>query len=788
MITGSKEHIELSRKSASEGIVLLKNENEVLPLINNAKIALFGKGTIDYVKGGGGSSDVNCDYVHSIADGLAAKELEKKVTLFSDSIDYYREYVNKQYKLGFMPGMTEEPIVPEELLIKARAFTDTAIISFSRYSGEGWDRRIDDTDNINSKYMLWSSENKQSDLYNKVFQNNDFYLTKEEKILLETIKERFNKVIVVLNIGSVVDTNWTFSNDIDAVLIAWQGGMEGGLAIADVLCGDVNPSGHLSDTFAKELIDYPSTKDFHKSADYVIYSDDIYVGYRYFSTIPGADKKVNYPFGFGLSYTTFVSEILDVIPDNENITFNVKIKNTGKLPGKDVIQLYYSAPGKLLDVASRELASFVKTSSLLPGQSEVLSLKININDMKSYDDSGKIKEASWVMEKGIYNFYVGENVRDAVKVNYNYELKDNIVLETTGHKVSPACDFERLVSNGSKERVHTIKVKSHINGLEPLDPYSIKHLLPEELDSNLKDNQTEDNNRFDKVASGELSIDKFIDSLSIMDKFNILCGQVNTGVALTNGVGNNKKCNIPNIMTTDGPGGIRINETAKTKATSWPIATCLACTWDCTLVEQVGKEIALEAKENNLGIWLAPACNIHRSPLCGRNFEYFSEDPYLTGMLGSSIVNGAQSEHIAATPKHFAANNKETNRKASDSIVSERALREIYLKQFEMIVKKSKPYLIMSSYNKINGIPSSENTELLTGILRDEWGFDGPVTTDWWTLNEHYLEVKAGNDLKMAIGYPDRLKEAYDKGLLSDDEINISVKRILLMILKIESK
>lgn len=359
MITGSKEHIDLSRKAASDGIVLLKNNNEVLPL-NKTKVALFGKGTIDYVKGGGGSSDVDCAYVHSIADGLAIKEQEGKVSIFKDTVNFYREYVDSQYKLGFMPGMMIEPIISEDLLLKARAFTDTAIISFSRYSGEGWDRRIDETDDINSKYMLWSSENKQSDLYNKVFQNNDFYLTKEEKILLDTIKRTFNKVIVVLNVGSVIDTNWTLSSGIDAVLLAWQGGMEGGLAAADVLCGDVNPSGHLSDTFAKELIDYPSTEGFHKSADYVIYSDDIYVGYRYFSTIPKASEKVNYPFGFGLSYTTFDIELLDVICDKEKIEFNIKVKNTGKVPGRDVIQLYYSAPGKLIDVPLKELAGFVK--------------------------------------------------------------------------------------------------------------------------------------------------------------------------------------------------------------------------------------------------------------------------------------------------------------------------------------------------------------------------------------------------------------------------------------------
>lgn len=782
MITGSNKHIELSRKMATEGMVLLKNNNELLPLKKNTKVVLFGKGTFDYVKGGGGSSDVNCAYVHTIADGMKQKQQEGKVTLFTDTISFYQEYVEEQYKLGYIPGIIKEPIVPEELLLKAKEFSDTAIISFSRYSGEGWDRRIDKNDDIRVEYSRWETEEKQRRLYQSVFQSNDFNLTKEETLLLETIKHNFNKVIVVLNIGSVIDTNWT--NDIDAVLISWQGGMEGGLACADVLCGDVNPSGRLVDTFAKELIDYPSTDGYHKSADYVVYSDDIYVGYRYFSTIINANEKVNYPFGFGLSYTTFKQEVIDTICKDGKIIFTVKVTNLGKTNGRDVVQLYYCAPSNIIKKSLRELIAFKKTKELIPNQSEIVTLEFSINDMKTYDDTGKIKDASWVLEKGIYNFYIGENVIDATKTDYSYELKENVVLNTPGHKLYPICEINRLVSDGSKEKVYPKKKAPHTCGLKRQSPYDLEGIFPQE-DTSL-DKQVDNVVLFDKVKNGELSLDEFIDLLSIEEKLNLLGGQVNTGVALTNGVGNNKLHGIENIMTTDGPGGIRIADSAKNKPTSWPIATSLACTWDLELVGKAGKEIALEAKENKLGILLAPSCNIHRSPLCGRNFEYFSEDPYLTGKMAAAFVIGVQSEGVAATPKHFAANNKETNRKASDSIVSERALREIYLKQFEIIVKEAKPYLIMSSYNKINGIPVSENKELLTGILREEWGYDGPVTTDWWNLNEHYMEIKAGNDLKMAVGYPKRLCEAYDKGLLNEKEINLSVKRILEMILKIK--
>lgn len=787
-ITGSKEHIELSRRAAAEGMVLLKNMGDVLPLKEGTRIALFGKGTIDYIKGGGGSGDVTTEFIHNIADGMAVKESEGKVKVFSELIDFYKDYVSKQYELGYMPGMIKEPEIPSDYLSKAKEFADTAIVSISRYSGEGWDRGIDESDDIRTEYTMWPGEVEQRQTYREVFRNNDFYLTTEEESMLNTVKNNFKKVIVVLNVGGVIDTNWTLDNDITAVLMSWQGGMEGGLATCDILCGDVNPSGHLTDTFAKKLTDYPSTDGFHESADYVVYKDDIYVGYRYFSTVPGAEKKVNYPFGYGLSYTSFDIEIVEADTTDETISFSVKVTNKGDRAGREVVQLYYSAPQEILKKPARELAAFAKTDLLMPGKSEIVQLKLSINDMKSYDDLGKIQEASWVLEKGAYSFYVGQNVRDAKKTDYIYELSENRIVETTGHKVSPTRTIERLISDGSKEVVRAYDAKMDTCGLKRQGPFELEGIQPEI--KGLKQTSILEFKRgmtqFIDVATGKITLDDFIASLTIEEKADLLGGQSNTGVANTSGVGNNILHGIPNVMTADGPAGLRILEQAGVTTTAWPIATDLACTWDLELVEHIGREIALEIKENNFGLWLAPACNIHRSPLCGRNFEYFSEDPYLTGKMASAIVNGTQSEHIGATPKHFAANNKETNRKASDSVVSERALREIYLKQFEIVVKESKPYLIMSSYNKINGVPASENSDLLTGILRDEWGYDGPVTTDWWTLCEQYMEVKAGNDLKMACGYPERLMEAYNKKLITEEEINLSVKRILEMILKID--
>lgn len=264
----------------------------------------------------------------------------------------------------------------------------------------------------------------------------------------------------------------------------------------------------------------------------------------------------------------------------------------------------------------------------------------------------------------------------------------------------------------------------------------------------------------------------------------LLGGQPNTGVANTFGFGNLPEYGVPNLMTADGPAGLRIAPECGIYTTAWPCATMMAATWNPKLAEKVGRAAAREVRENNISIWLAPAMNIHRSPLCGRNFEYYSEDPLLTGTIASAMVDGIQSQGIGATVKHFACNNKETNRKNSDSRVSERALREIYLKGFEICVKNAQPWVLMTAYNLINGHRASENKELLEGILRGEWGFQGVVTTDWWTKGEHYKEIKAGNDIKMGTGYPERVLEALEKGLLTREELTSCARRVLEMILK----
>lgn len=782
-VTGSKEHIALSRMAAGEGMVLLKNEKNTLPIRRGTKVALFGKGTVDYVKGGGGSGDVTVEYIRNLYEGMKIKEDEGKVEVFDKLAKYYEKDIQKQYADGAVPGMTVEPELPDELLNEAREYTDTAVITICRFSGEGWDRKCEAAQD---GYVLDGEEKRNSELSAKIFENGDFCLTNAENAMVEKVKKAFPHVIVVMNVGGIVDTKWFRDCDeIQSVLMAWQGGMEGGLATADILCGDVNPSGKLSDTYAKDLEDYPSTANFHESAFYVDYTEDIYVGYRYFETIPGAAERVNYPFGFGLSYTDFDWKMTGASEENGVITVLTEVTNTGKTAGKEVIQLYYGAPQGKLGKPAKVLGAFKKTSLLQPGERQILTLKLPVDQMASYDDLGKVCRSAYVLEAGEYAIYIGTNVRDAAKIDFTYVVKEDTITEQLSRKAAPYHLQKRMLADGSYEELPQREYVEE-EGLPRQDKYAIGLPCPDTRGQKGIDFLDSKGVHFSDVADGKMTLDEFMDILTLDDCINLLGGQPNTGCANTFGMGNLPEYGVPNVMTADGPAGLRILSKCGVNTTAWPCATLLASTWDEELVEKVGKAGAEEVKENNISIWLTPACNIHRSPLCGRNFEYYSEDPYLAGKTGAAMVRGIQSQHIRASVKHFAANNKETNRKDSDSRVSERALREIYLKQFEIIVKEAHPYTIMSSYNLLNGIHASENKELLTGILRDEWEFDGVVTTDWWTFGEHYRETKAGNDIKMAAGYPERIKEAYEKGFITEAEIRLSARRILNMILKID--
>ena len=784
-VTASPEHIALSLAAAEEGMVLLKNEAGLLPLTPGSKLSLFGKATFDYVKGGGGSGDVYTKYIRNFYDGL---KHTGDAEVFEPLADYYRQDVQAQYAQGAAPGMTVEPELPEALLRDARAFSDTAVISISRFSGEGWDRSSVE---YNAEFNPWPQETTMPKIAGQIFPDGDFYLTAREKAMIAQVTAAFPKVVVVLNTGGVIDTGW-LKNDsaIGAGLLAWQGGMEGGLAAVNLLFGRVNPSGKLPDTFAARLEDYPSSAAFHESPHYVDYTEDIYVGYRYFETLPGANSAVVYPFGYGLSYTSFDIQPQKAWQEGSEILLTVRVTNTGTRPGKEVAQLYVSAPQGKLGKAKFSLAAFQKTKLLEPGESQTLTLSFDRYGIASFDDLGKVQKAAYVLEKGTYRFFLGGGLHDLQEIAFSLTLENDEVVQQLSEKLVPTSLTQRLRPDGSHE-------------LLPLSPaHDPNECIFPKMVPGTEEGMRPGSRGYDRqfrytpyapgahplieVHEGKLTLDEFLAQLSDEDLIHLLGGQPCTGVANTFGFGNLPEYGVPNIMTADGPAGLRIDECCGVATTAFPCGTLLASTWNPEIVEAVGKAGGAEVKENNIAVWLTPAINIHRNPYCGRNFEYYSEDPLLAGLTAAAMVRGIQSNHVAASVKHFAANNKEINRKNSDSRVSQRALREIYLKAFEIAVKTADPWTIMSSYNIINGIRASENKELLEDILRDEWGFRGVVTSDWWTRGEHYKELLAGNDIKMGCGYPERVQQAMELGAVTRKDLLHCAKRVLELILKID--
>lgn len=795
-ISCSKKHIALSRRIAREGIVLLKNDTKLLPVNKNSSnnnIVLIGKASEEYIKGGGGSGDVYTAYVRTLYEAFSQKQSENLIKLYDGLHNFYKTEIAKQHKAGTAPGMTKEIELSESQWKAAAAFTDTAVITICRFSGEGWDRYCNMGKEIHLEPMEknpWENENTLGEAGEVVFQKGDFYLSDEEINMVSNAKKYFKHIIVLLNVGGMVDTSW-FKNDsqIESVLYIGQGGLEGACACADIFCGLETPSGKLTDTFAASLEDYPSTDNFHDYNDRVEYTEDIFVGYRFFETVPGKKERINYPFGFGLSYTDFKIECVNESISEKDVSLVLRVTNTGSFSGKEVVQIYFSAPLGLIHKSRIELAAFKKTPVLAPNESCVLELNFPAHKMASYDDEGAIQKSAWVMEKGEYKIFYGNSSENLVQTKTSLSLSENKITLQLTEKLAPKKLSRRMLSDGSYKELKTSEYEKIARPEIFATPEKLEGTTPQvryQKSGYIFDLWKSPRPRLIDVYENKISLDEFVNALSREDLACLLGAQPNTGVGNTYGIGNNAEFQVPSVMTADGPAGLRISPECGIHTTAWPCSTTIADTWNLELAQAFGEAVAKEVKENNIGIWLAPGMNIHRSPLCGRNFEYFSEDPLVTGSMASAVVKGVQSQGIAATPKHFAFNNKETNRKNSDSIVSERAAREIYLKAFQQVVEESDPWVIMSSYNIVNGMHTSECKELLTDILRDEWGFKGLVITDWWTRGEHWREVSAGNDVKMAAGYPEELIAAMEDKRLSEEDVKTSVKRVLQMILKLD--
>lgn len=780
-LTGSAAHVLISRKAACEGMVLLKNENNLLPFRKGTKIALFGRGHIDYIKGGGGSGSVSTAYTKNLYHGLLEKEAEGKVQVYHPLSDYYTQQLKEE--CDFLNSLdrkvyarerlvngvgSQEPQVPQQLMADAAAFADVAVFTISRYSCEKYERHPG---------------------------KGDFLLSEQEAALLQEVKAHFTHVIVVLNIGGVMDVTW-FSEDtgIQSALLAWQSGMEGGLAIADILCGDVNPSGKLTDTFARNYLDFPSGATFEESIDFVNYYEDIYNGYRYFETIPGAKDKVIYPFGYGLSYTQFQVSGYTACKDADTIRVECTVENVGKLPGKEVVQIYGEAPQGKLGKAKRVLCGFQKTRLLQPGESQHLTISFDVELLASYDDLGAVQKSAFLLEAGEYAIYGCTDLRQTQQV-LSFTLADTQIISQCSPRAVPTELPHRMLADGTMQKLPMLQAQ------EPKP-------LPQELKPQYPDQKF---TLFD-VAEGKVSVEELVSHMSDKELGDMLYGHNTVSVSPTNGIGGGGRKSpmaIPRVPTADGPAGLRIPLEVGIYTTAFPSATQIACSWDPEIAYEVGKAIALEMKENNIGVYLAPALNVHRDPMCGRNFEYYSEDPLISGLMATAAVKGIQDQGVVATIKHLACNGKETNRRNSDSRLSERALREIYLKGFEITVKEAKPWALMTAYNMVNGVRSSAHYDIITGILRDEWGWDGLVMTDWHVLGSQVDELLAGNDLKMpeavridavinndpAPGVPIRGVASqgvfYDLGeMITSGEVpraiaQQSVKRVLEMIIKL---
>jgi beta-glucosidase len=534
--------------------------------------------------------------------------------------------------------------------------------------------------------------------------------------------------------------------------------MESGNAVADLLCGKVSPSGRLTDTIARKYEDYSSSANFG-NRNVNVYEEDIYVGYRYFETFN--KEKVLYPFGFGLTYTSFKQEFVSAELNDDEVTLQVKVTNTGNFKCKDVVEVYVNAPQGKLGKAEKILVGFNKTKELAPDESETVTVTFPLYFCASYDDSGKTgNKSSYVLEEGIYNIFVGDNVRDAVNV-WSFTVEELRIINALSEVCAPKNKFQRMIT-ATNESGELIPEFENV----PLSTTNLRDIILKKLPEEIE--YTGDKGiKLTDVKSGKNTLDEFIAQLNTTELEALSHGHYTMDSPLGNkgnagafgGITQSLRAKkVPAVVTTDGPSGIRI----RSCCSLLPNGTALACSWNTELVTELYTLIGNEMKEKGSDVLLAPGMNIHRSMLCGRNFEYFSEDPVITGKIASAVVKGVQSANVSACPKHFACNNQETNRTYNDSRVSERALREIYLKGFEICVKTAKPLNIMTSYNKINGVWGHYHYELCTMILRDEWGYTGNVMTDWWMrsanshefpqLRDNAYRVRAGVDVLMPGG------------------------------------
>lgn len=753
-----KAHSEAVRELAGECAVILENDG-TLP-VKPSKIALYGNGARHTIKGGTGSGDVNSRYVVNIDEGLkdagfeivTGSWLDKYDAVVKQNIDEYMAEVRKRCKETghneIMVMLEFGPKVPVMPPVEISSEVDTAVYVLSRDSGEGYDRRAE---------------------------KGDFFLTDDEEEAFKVITSSYKHSILVLNVGGIISLGEYAKKFSSVVLLSQLGNLTGNIC-ADVLTGKSDPSGRITDTWAFDYSKYPNSATFshnNGNTDDEYYEEGAYIGYRYFDSFA---VEADYPFGYGLGYTTFDIKADDVTVDSLDVTAGFTVTNTGDREGKETVQLYIASPHELLDKPYKELVGFAKSGKVKPGESASVKVTFNLSQIASYCD----KCESRVLEPGRYILLAGKNSKDNVPVA-SFVIGERTVTEKLRNNFGESGLTDELRNPGTVLAPDASSVPEFT-----IDTSKVSALKPEYIDDRkeLVDSR-EDFIRFEDVLSGKATVEELVAQLKVKEMAELCVGDHGSGIDASV-VGSasaqvpgaaaetistyEKDRGIPSMILADGPAGLRLCPHFKADkdgkrlpggdvfglavipfpedtpedaidyyqyCTAIPIATALAQSFNMDMIEQIGKLVGEEMQEYYVQFWLAPGMNIHRNPLCGRNFEYYSEDPYLTGKCAAAMTNGVQSCGGGGTTiKHFCCNNQEVNRMYSNSHVSERTLRNLYLRGFEMAVRESQPYSIMSSYNLLNGTHTANHVGLCRNVLRDEWGFRGVVMTDWYTSQE----------------------------------------------------
>lgn len=742
----------LARRAASEGMVLLKNDRSVLPLDREKTVALFGRNQTDTFKGGGGAADLWAVPVLPFASGM-----EELGNVYAPLLKKYRAYseanhdktLNKIWaKYTF--SLPEVPLTREEVSLAASS-CETAVIFLGRFAGESID--LSDTPG-------------------------EYRITDSEEEMLRLVTEYFKNTVLVLNLPGLMDLSFVEKYHIDAILQAFLPGIEAGHAIADVLYGTVTPCGKLPDTWAGTLAEYPTNEDF--ATERIIYSEDIYMGYRYFDTF---EKDVMYPFGYGLSYTSFSIKPVSAAVNKTTITIQVSVTNTGSCSGREIVQCYLSVPEQELEQPYQILCGFEKTSTLMPGQEELLTIQIHLFDFTSYSET----LAAYLLEKGTYILRAGSNSRDTAPI-CRISIDETVIYRQVKNRLVPPVTINPLKKNKQK-----IPAENIMDLPELIPDFSDFRTIVIAEPRQYTELPKTAACTFADVLSGKNSPEELAALISDEDLALMLTGDGDVKrreagllpdepVAWGEGSHSHPlhELGIPSSTMQDGPAGVRASsffpvlppeeELHGTDCIAYPCATLLAATWDRSLMREIGEAISVDLDRYNFNGLCAPGVNLHRNPLCGRNFEYFSEDPWLSAQMAVGMILGVEKNRDGspsgryAVLKHFACNESEQYRLESDSIVSERCLRELYLRAFELVIQEANPLSVMTSYNILNGTYASANYDLLTGILRTEWNYTGWVMTDWDVHADPTDCLKAGIDIVMPGRYV-TFEQMTEKGL-----------------------